>query len=787
MVKDNTRMTLEASEVLARYAAAEAALDTNVARLVLNENVAPNWVGAAAFWYRHETAGGCDYVWVEADGRRRPAFDHEAVARALAAATDTQVAAAALDVQAIAADGEVTARVGGRRFAIKGDAASETTAALTLKPSELPDPSGRRVLFARDHDLWLRDIATGEEQRLTDDGVEDFSWGQYPDWGLLGVVRRRSGLPFAPFGWSWSPDGAWLVGMRVDERNVEPYPFVEMVPQDGGVRPRVYSIRQALVGEPSAKSESWAIEVATGKRVRIVEREEAAPIEPLAWSSDGRRFIAISLTAEGREVGLVEIDVTTGKVRTIHAERPPGYVGTNSELYNQPNVRVIKGGAQAIWYSERSGWGHLYRYDCASGALVNAITSGDWLVRDILWVDEGRERVFFTGSGREPGNPYYRRVYRVNLDGSELVLLTPDDADHTIDGAPIAIMSRLYGMPTPPSIISPDGSVFVESHSIVEAPGSSTLRSTEDGRVIAELERADATALFATGWAAPEQFVAKAADGETELYGVLYRPAKGAKLPAPVIDSIYGGPQVNVVPRNFRAGRRMNGGYGRAALTKLGFAVMVVDSRGTPQRSRAFHDVAFANFADIVLDDHVAVLRQLCERDPTLDGERIGVFGHSFGGYTSARAVLRHPDVYKVAVSSAGSHSIHSMYAGTAGMFPPADYGGGLRVKPDVRAVPENYRVLDSAIHASNLTGKLLLAYGDMDENAYPAVTLLLYDALIKANRSPDLLCLPNRTHGFPHEAYFVRRLWDYFVTHLLGEKPPQDYQIGANGVGGFA
>src|SRR5262249_30893617 len=162
-----------------------------------------------------------------------------------------------------------------------------------------------------------------------------------------------------------------------------------------------------------------------------------------------------------------------------------------------------------------------------------------------------RARVFFTASGREPGNPYYRRLYRVNLDGSDLVLLTPDNADHTLDGAPSAVLARIYGLPTPSPHIAPDGSVFVESHSTVAALVSTTLGATADGRGIAKLERADATALFAAGWIAPEPFVAKAADGETDLYGVLYRPARGSKLPAPVIDSIYGGPQLNVVPHNF--------------------------------------------------------------------------------------------------------------------------------------------------------------------------------------------------------------------------------------------
>jgi dipeptidyl-peptidase 4 len=242
-----------------------------------------------------------------------------------------------------------------------------------------------------------------------------------------------------------------------------------------------------------------------------------------------------------------------------------------------------------------------------------------------------------------------------------------------------------------------------------------------------------------------------------------------------------------VTPHNFLAARYGLGGQGRTALAALGFAVVVVDGRGTPLRSKAFQDAGYEAFADICLDDHVEVLRQICDRDPSLDPERIGVYGHSFGGYTSARAILRHPDVYKVAVSSAGSHKLHGMYSGVVGAVPLPDYGEDLRMKPDAKAVPQNYRQMDNAVLADNLRGKLMLVYGDMDENAYPAVTLQLCDALNRANRSYDLLYLPNATHGFTAEPYFVRRLWDYFVEHLMGEQPPLNYAIGAKGgVGGF-
>jgi dipeptidyl aminopeptidase/acylaminoacyl peptidase len=773
-------------DILSRYQAAEAVLDTNTATLVLNETVAPQWVGPRSFWYRRQRPDGAEFVWVEGNAAR-VAFDHAAVARLLAQASGRTVAAWELAVESITAGGEVIARAGDRRWRIADGEAEDLGGVVKPDPALLESPDGRQALFARGLDLYLRDAETDEERRLTNDGEEDFAWGRYPDAGYLAVVRRRSGLSFAPFGWTWSPDGAFLVGGRIDQRHVEPYPFIEYVPQDGGVRPKAYNIRHTLVGERSKAPifHACSIEAATGRRIAIdlpdeLVRNEMGLIEPLGWSGDNRRAFFAVMLAEQRRTRLYEIDVTTGRVRTLIDEPSEGFLNIGAELYRQNSIRILQGGREAIWYSERSGHGHLYRYDLATGNLVNAITSGEWLVRDILRVDEGLGRIYFTGSGREGGDPYQRRVYRVDIDGANLTLLSPEAADHTVDGEPWALLARLYNVPVPPPAISPDGSVFIDTWSTVETPSVSVLRSTADGSVLLPLETADASKLYATGWRAPEPFVAKAADGVTDLYGVIHRPRWTDGRPAPVIDGIYGGPQVTVVPHNFRAGRLSLGGQGRAALAALGAAVVVADGRGTPLRSKAFHDAGFAAFADTCLDDHVAVLKQLCDKDPSLDAARIGVYGHSFGGYTSARAILRHPDVYKVAVSSAGSHNLHGMYVALdGGAAPLADYGNGLRAKPAHDAVPENYRALDNASLAGNLRGKLLLAYGDMDENAFPAVTLQLCDALNKANRSYDLLCFPNGVHNFSTNAYFIRRMWDYFTEHLLGEKPPLNYEIG--------
>jgi dipeptidyl-peptidase-4 len=764
------------------YRAAEVLLDTALSPLVLNESIHPHWIGDRHFWYRRERPDGGEYVLVT-DGLPREAFDHVAVASSMSVATGHPVDPWALAVDQIDLQGHVVLSAAGRRWRVNdGGDPEDLDEVKPAQPDVLLSPDKRYSLLAHADDLYLRTMSTGDEQRLTDDGEPFWSWGKFPDAGLLAVVRQRDGLRFAPFGWAWSPDGAFLVGGRLDERNIAPYPFLESVPRDGGFRPKVYAVRQPLTGEPNPMFSARAIDVETGRRISIELPADLATaissIDIVTWSSDNRRLFFTAVLHELFEARLLELDVTTGVVRTLISEQIDGFINLSSELYTRPNVRILEGGRKAIWYSQRDGYGHLYRYDLTTGQLINPLTSGAWVVRDILKVDEAVDRLFFTAAGREGGNPYLRRVYSVALDGTRLTLLTPEQADHTLNGAPAAMIELLLGISVPPPMVSPDSSLLIDTYSTVSQPSRSVVRSTADGSIVSPLETADASALLATGWRPPEPFIAKAADGVTDLYGVIHRPLRSVQGAAPVIEAIYGGPQMVVTPHNFAAGRRSLAGYSKAALTGLGFAVVVVDGRGTPLRSKAFHDAGHFAFADICVDDHAAVLRQLCGSDAALDVERIGIYGHSFGGYTAARAILRYPEIYKVAVSMAGVHNLHAIYRSMATITATPDYGHGLKLKPDHRAVPDNFSVLDNCALAAKLEGKLMLVYGDMDENVFPALTLQFCDALNRANRSYDLLYLPNRTHAFVSEPYVVRRLWDYFVEHLMRREPPANYAI---------
>ncbi len=769
------------TDLASRYVRAESLLDAKLVPLALNERIEPHWVGTGStFWYRRARKDGADYVLADGSGARGPAFDADRLAAA-ANAAGAKAAPAALEVTALEPGRSATLAAGSRTLTCSlADYTCADAPAVVRDTRALASPDGRRLLLAHDDDLWIRDAASGRETRLTSDGAPGFSWGRYPDAGLLGLVAQRHPLPFPPWGFTWSPDGRWLVGGRVDERPIPAYPFLESAPQDGSFRPVVRTIHSALLGEPQPAFTACVFDAATGARtpLRLPPDGSLNAIEPLGWSRDGARFTFVWLGAGGRELSLLEATVATGAVRRVFSERPQGFVNTNSSLYNAPNIRLIKGGSQIIWFSERSGFGHLYRYDIASGRLLNAVTQGDWLVRDIVHVDEAHGRLFFTASGQDAADPYRRRLYRVNFDGTGLTLLTPEAADHMVEGEPAKVLQMLYGNAPPAPPVSPDGSVFIDSASKVSQPGSPTLRRTSDGAVVARLETADVSGLDALGWRPPEPFTAKAADGATDLHGVIYWPDAAAGAKVPVIDALYGGPQDPVVPHNHPGALMTYPAHGRSALAVLGFAVVSIDGRGTPQRSHAFQNAGFANFGDVALADHVAVLKALGSRYPRLDLDRVGVYGHSFGGYVSARAMLRYPQVYKAAVSSAGSHRYQSLYG--AGYTAPPDYGGGQPSKPSATAVPAPYAEMDNATLAANLKGHLLLAYGDLDENAYPAGVLQLVDALTKADRRYDLLYMPNRPHGFARDPYFVHRLWDYFVVHLMGAEPPPPPASGA-------
>jgi dipeptidyl aminopeptidase/acylaminoacyl peptidase len=375
------------------------------------------------------------------------------------------------------------------------------------------------------------------------------------------------------------------------------------------------------------------------------------------------------------------------------------------------------------------------------------ITSGDGNVTQVLHVDATSRVLLFQAVGRESGrDPYFTHLYRVSMDGGAPKLLTPEDANHDIS-------------------MSPSGRYFVDSYSKPDVPPVAVLRDRE-GKLIAELEHADISKLLATGWKPPQPITVKARDGVTDLYGLMYRPTR--LVPArkyPIVNHIYPGPQTGSVgSRSFSVAR------GDAqALAELGFVVVEIDGMGTPWRSKKFHEAYYGDMADNTLPDQIAGMKELARRYPWIDITRVGIYGHSGGGYAAAAAMFHHPEFFTVGISESGNHDNRVYEDDWA-----EKWQGLLERKGDAT----NYDSQANQNLAKNLKGKLLLTHGTMDDNVPPSNTLLLVDELIKANKDFDLLMMPNRRHGYAAEPYMIRRRWDYFVRHLMAAEPPQGYQL---------
>ncbi len=777
------------------YEAADALFEPNLEGFVKNGTVEATWLGDdGSFWYRRDAEDGHEYVRFEPDsGERRPLFDHQALASAVGEALASQAGVDGpsdleapptptdLGLEGVAYDPENETLTGmstasGDSVSLRCDLRAMSCEAVdtpTPEPGLLASVDGRLVALRRADNLYVRDVERGIERQLTTDGAPYYSYGAVPENSLTAIPSQKAGTT-PPLAATWSPDGRHLVTARLDERDLEPIPFVEWVPEDGSRRPLVYPIRTELPGERGRlRSEMFVFEPATGRRTRVALPEPyseggAAVID---WSVGRDQVFVLSRTFGWKKGALLRVSLADGTAAPVIEEDAATRLETNTMLYNASNIRILGDGAEAVWYSDRSGWGHLYLYDAQTGEFKNAITRGDWVVIDITAVDETRREIYFTAAGREEErDPYYRHLYKADLDGGEVTLLTDVDADH--DFAPAS--TRVSDPPDPARKINLDAGVFIDTYSTVSEPPVTVLRSTEDGRLIAEVERADATALYEAGWRPPVRERVKAADGETDLYANYYPPVSDAGAEKhPVIDAVYGGPQIFVTPRNFTEAYSAGNPRFESSLARLGFAVVTVDGRGTPGRSSAFRDAGYPEFTQVGIDDHIAALRGLAERHPEMDLDNVGIYGWSWGGTFSAQAILSRPEFYKVSITGAGAYDYAALYSGFEPFTGTPEYADGTRWRNSPEDAPSSWEPLDVTAMVGGLVGKMLIVYGDLDENVPATQAFRLIDALTRADKRYDLMYLANRTHAGGYDPYTVHRTWDYFVEHLMRVEPP--------------
>ena len=751
----------------ADYAQAERFLDYNVNPLVYHAVEKPRWLADGRFWYRDAGPDGATYMVVDPAKRTKvPAFDRRKVAAALnAAVTSGKLGSASgarfdaghLPIDDFALeDGDRTVLLTIRGLPVRCDLSGQgecRAAGNTLPGTYDLSPDGKRVAFIRDNNLWVRDVASARETQLTTDGIPDFGYAT----DNAGWIHSNRPILV------WSPDSKRIATFQQDQRNVG----------------RMYLVN-TTVGHPSL--ESWRYPLAGDANVTMIERVivdvEARKVvrlkmapdqhrsslcddvscagghgwDDVQWSEDGTHLAFVSTSRDHQQEWLRVADSATGDVREVMTEK----VATFFESGSSPesggatvNWRYLPRSYEMLWFSERDNWGQLYLYDLATGKLKNQVTHGEGNVTQVLHVDDKTRVIYFLAVGKEAKrDPYFSALYRVNFDGSGMKLLTPEDADHDVT-------------------MSPDGRIFVDVASTPATPQTTVVRD-DGGNLLLDVARQDISQLQAIGWKPLTPITVKARDGKTDLYGFLFKPANFDPAKRyPIVDRVYPGPQTGSCgSRSFSAAHRDS-----EALADLGFIVVCIDGLGTPERSKSFHDALFGDMADNTIPDQVAGIRQLAAKYPWIDVERVGIYGHSGGGAATAAAMFHFPDFFKVGISESGNHD-NRVYEDEW-----AEKWIGLEKKNADGTT--NYDSQANEDFAKNLKGRLLLIHGTMDDNVPPNNTLLVVDALIKANKDFDLLLIPNARHNYEAaNPYVTRRRWDYFVRYLADGVPPEEYQM---------
>ncbi len=614
------------------------------------------------------------------------------------------------------------------------------------KYNEVLSPDGKKAAYIKNWNLWIRDINTKKENAITTDGVKDFGYAT----DNAGWTHSDKAIVL------WSPDSKKIATFIQDERHVK---NMYLVKTTVGA-PELSQWKYPLPGDSAiVKIHRVIIDVISGSIIKLKTAADdhrstlcddiscSGSFDDNEWAADGATLAFVSTPRDHKKATLRIANAATGDVRQVFEETvPTQYESGQGSI----NWKYLPASNEFIWYSEKDNWGHLYLYDLTTGKLKNRITQGNYVVTKLLKIDEKKRQLYFEGKGKEAGrNPYFKYFYKVDFSGKNLVLLTPEEGDHNIS-------------------FSADENYFTDNYSQVTTPNVAVLRDV-NATLITTLEKADITRLTATGWKAPVPFTVKSAANGFDLYGIMYQPSNlDVTKKYPVVNYIYPGPQGGSVGNwSFNATRASD----HQALAELGFIVVALEGSCNPNRSKSFHDACYGNMGENTLPDQISGLKQLQQKYPYLDLDKVGIWGHSGGGYATAAAMFNFPEFYKVGISESGNHDNRNY---------EDDWGEryiGLETK--TASGKTNYEIQANQVNAKNLKGNLLIAHGNMDDNVPPYNTYLVVEALEKANKDFDLIIFPNAHHGYAEDSYYMmRRRWDYFVKNLMGAVPPKEYVI---------
>lgn len=686
-------------------------------------------------FYSVTTAEGKNFMLVDIPNKeKKPAFDQQMLARQLMDITGDTLDAADLPLTEISITDQgklaFAACNKGWTYNLKnGDLAEniKLTERLARRRSywgrrdeeeqdkKTCSPDSQWVAYIKNYNVYVQRINQKEKEiQLSFDGSE----GEYYD----SSVR-------------WSPDSKKLVAAKVRDNKEHKLYLIESSPEDQ-LQPKLQT-RNYLKPGDALPQRTPTLFLLEEQQIFTMPADLIANQYSLSfpvWSEDSRAY-TVEYNQRGHQVyNVVEMNASTGDTKVLINEHSDTFIDYSGKKYRYD----VADGKEIIWASERDGWNHLYLYDGMTGKVKNQITKGRWVVRKVVHVDEQQRQMVFAASGRaSEQDPYLIQYYQINFDGSGLKALTTENANHD-------------------ATFSDDHRLFVDQYSRVDQAPVTVVRNAENGEVLMELEKADIQPLLATGWKMPEVFSAKGRDGKTDIWGIIIRPSNfDANKQYPVIEYIYAGPHSSFVPKSFQT----LVSYGAQELAELGFIVVQMDGMGTSNRSKAFHDVCWKNLKDAGFPDRIAWMKAAAQQYPYMDIDRVGIYGTSSGGQSSAGAVLFHPEFYKVAVSSCGCHDnrMDKMWWNEQWM--------GYPISP-------HYAESSNVVNAHRLQGKLMLIVGELDDNVDPSSTLQVADALIKADKDFDFLMVPGMGHSSGGD-FGEHKRRDYFVKHLLGVDPP--------------
>lgn len=702
------------------------------AKHVLYAGVVPHWVDqTSAFWYVRQTEKGKEYVKVDAASKKRTAlFDQQKMASALTEKAGREINAynlplqncrlnISLDTLRFQLDGKFWAySIKNNRLLDEGAIPSRGKERHWMEVddekegSPVTSPDGKWTAFIKNDNVYVREVATGKEKQLSQDGTLSNYYSSYIQ---------------------WSPDSKSVVSCRIRPVEKRYVYYVESSPADQA-QPKLHKQEYAKPGDELRFKVPCIFEVESGRRL-IPSTELFSHQYELSgpmWNADSKA-ITFEYNERGHKVyRVLEMSAVDGSVRTLIEEKEEKYV-------NYPRIyrNYLSDGKRIIWSSERDNYNHLYLYDRATGKPLNQITKGEWYVRGVQHVDEANEVIYFSANGMKKGeDPYLIHYYKINFDGSNLVELTPEEGMHQC-------------------WYSSDYKYLVDVYSKVDQAPIAVLRDAKNGKIRMQLDKADISALLANGWKAPEVFSAKGRDGKTDMWGVIYRPSNfDPSKKYPVIEYIYSGPGDQYVPKTFSSYN-----WWMTSLAELGFIVVQVDGMTTSFRSKEFEEVCYKNLKDAGLPDHIAWIKAAAQKYPYMDIDRVGIFGCSAGGQESTGAVLFHPEFYKAAYSACGCHDnrMDKIWWNELWMGYPVD---------------ESYSACSNVDNAHLLSRPLMLVVGELDDNVDPASTMQVANALIKANKDFELVVIPGAHHTM-REDFGEHKRYDFFVRHLMGVTPP--------------